>query len=334
MRPDPAVLCRVLLVGGLSLGLWAVMPEDREPVTTQAVSQETVQEGARRLRRHVERLCSPPDRSWRRPEVLGEVARWIRRLWEGQGYRVAVQAIPDMGPDYVNIVARPAGSGSEGRPVTWIVAHYDTVEGTPGADDNASGVAVLLETARLVAGEAGLPVGFAAVTLEEPPFFETPQQGGWVLARSLYRERSPVAAALVLEMVGCYESAPGTQKYPFPVGLLGFPSRGDFVGLVANRASRRILGPLGRAIASTGLPVQTLAVPGKGKLLAPVRFSDHAAFWDLGYRALMVTDTAFYRNPRYHGPDDTPDTLDYVSMARLARGLARYLRDQGSSGGR
>ena len=333
MRLAP-VLCRVLLVGGLSLGLWAVMPEDREPVTTQEASPEAVREGARRLRRDVERLCSPPDRSWRRPEVLGEVARWIRSLWEAQGYRVEAQPIPDMGPDYVNIVARPPGPGPEGRPVTWIVAHYDTVEGTPGADDNASGVAVLLETARLVAGDAGLPVGFAAVTLEEPPFFETPQQGGWVLARSLYRAGSPVAAALVLEMVGCYESAPGTQRYPFPVGLLGFPSRGDFVGLVANRASRGILGPLGRAIASAGLPVQTLAVPGKGKLIAPVRFSDHAAFWDLGYRALMVTDTAFYRNPRYHGPDDTPDTLDYVSMARLAQGLARYIRDQGAAAGR
>ncbi len=333
MSPGLAVLCRVLLVGGLFLGLWAVMPEEREPVTSQAGLPEAVQDVARRLRRHVERLCSPPDRSWRRPGVLGETARWIRGLWEGQGYRVETQAIPDMGPDYVNIIARPPGPFPGGRAVTWIIAHYDTVEGTPGADDNGSGVAVLLETARLVAGEAGLPVGFAAVTLEEPPFFETPQQGGWVLARSLYRDRAPVAEALVLEMVGCYDSTPGTQRYPFPVGLLGFPDRGDFVGLVANRASRRVLGPLERAIASTGLPVQTLAVPGKGKLLAPVRFSDHAAFWDLGFRAVMVTDTAFYRNPRYHGPDDTPDTLDYVSMARLAQGLARYLRGTGEAAG-
>ena len=291
-------------------------------------SQAELQELAGRLQSHTRWLCRFPDRSWRRPEVLRAVADYIETFWRGVGLRVVRQEVPDLGADYVNLIGLPPGL-SEGGIRTLVLAHYDTVEGTPGADDNASAVAVLLEAARLAAPQGLKTVAFAAVTLEEPPFFDTPRQGSWLLAKRLQAGAAPLERVLVLEMVGCYHAEPGTQEYPFPVNLLGYPNRGDFVGLIANRSSRELLEPLAAAVRATGLPVQTLWVPGKGRLIPPVRFSDHAVFWDLGYPALMITDTAFYRNPRYHGPDDTPDTLDYPSMARLALGIGRFLAEGG-----
>lgn len=289
---------------------------------------------ALRLRKHVEALAVPGGRSWRQAAVLAEVASRIEAFWEAQGYRVERQPIAGFGPEYANLLAFGGKSSWQGAPML-LAAHYDAVEDTPGADDNASGVAVLLEVSRLLtaARAASGPVVFAALALEEPPFFGTEQQGAWVLARSLHRSRVVLRGAVVLEMVGYYRQEPGTQAYPFPVGLLGYPSRADFVGLVANRRSRHLLGPMAAGIEGTGLPVETLTVPGKGRLLPPVRLSDHAAFWDLGYPALMITDTSFFRNPHYHGPGDVPETLDYGSMARLALGLARALEPGGGRQG-
>lgn len=291
------------------------------------VHRDPLEELAARLRVHVETLATPSGRSWRHPEALAAAARHIQSFWEAHGYRVERQPIPGLGAGFVNLLAFGGQKSWEGSPLL-VAAHYDAVEGTPGADDNASGVAVLLEVSRLLAAQraASRPAVFAALTLEEPPFFGTDQQGGWVLARSLRRAKVALEGALVLEMVGYYRQEPRTQHYVFPLGLLGYPNRGDFVGLVANRRSRRLLGPLGNAIEQAGLPVETLAVPGRGRLLPPVRLSDHAAFWDQGYRGVMVTDTAFFRNPHYHGPGDVPETLDYVSMARLTQGLLRFLK--------
>lgn len=280
----------------------------------------------RRLRKHVEALAVPGGRSWRQPAVLAAAASRIEAFWKAQGYRVDRQPISGFGPEYANLLAFGGEGSWQGSPLL-LAAHYDAVEGTPGADDNASGVAVLLEVSRLLTAPraAAGPVVFAALTLEEPPFFGTERQGAWVLAQSLRRSRVALEGALVLEMVGYYRQEPGTQEYPFPLGLLGYPSPANFVGLVANRRSRHLLGPLAAGIEGAGLPVETLTVPGKGRLVPAIRLSDHAAFWDLGYPALMITDTSFYRNLHYHGPGDVPGTLDYGSMARLTLGLARSL---------
>jgi Zn-dependent M28 family amino/carboxypeptidase len=262
--------------------------------------------------------------------LLAAAASRIEAFWRAHGYRVERQQVPGFGPAYANILAFGGDSSWQGNPLL-LAAHYDAVEGTPGADDNASGVAVLLEVSRLLTAPraAAGPVVFAALTLEEPPFFGTEQQGAWVLAQSLRRGRVSLEGALVLEMVGYYRQEPGTQAYPFPVGLFGYPNRANFVGLVANRRSRHLLGPLAAGIEGAGLPVETLTVPGRGRLLPAIRLSDHAAFWDLGYPALMITDTSFFRNPHYHGPRDVAESLDYAAMARLALGLTRALEPQG-----
>lgn len=322
---------RAALVLGLVAALWAT--EATMDQTPRSPGAPTGRGGPddlpARLAERVAALCAYPDRSWGRPEALAAAAGSIGASWADLGYRVERQPIPGLDGPYVNLLAFPPGRGWEGRPHL-VVAHYDTVAGTPGADDNGSGVAVLLEVSRALAGVPGLPVVFAAVTLEEPPFFDTERQGSWVLASSLRRAGVRLAGVVVLEMVGYYRDAPGSQAYPFPVGRLGYPDRGSFAGLVANRASRRLLAPLAGHLRAAGLPAETLAVPGRGRLLPAVRLSDHAPFWDLGYPAVMVTDTAFFRNPHYHGPGDTPDTLDYRAMARLTRGLAAFLSARGS----
>ncbi|GAB4278124.1 MAG: M28 family metallopeptidase [Deferrisomatales bacterium] len=317
---------RAAFLAALVGGVWSVSHRTPSgPVEEVGEACAALDDLAGRLRAHVERLVGMGSRSWRHPETLARAATWIESTWEGLGWRVERQPVSELGQSYVNLIAFPDDRGWEVERVL-LGAHYDAVEGTPGADDNASAVAVLLEVSRLVAaGACSRPAVFAAFTLEEPPFFQTPRQGSWVFARTLRREGVALAGAIVLEMVGYYSRRPGSQSYPFPLGWFGYPDRGDFCGLIANRYSRGLLPQLAAAIRGAGLPVETLAVPGKGHLLEPVRFSDHASFWDLGYRAVMITDTAFYRNPRYHGPDDTPETLDYESMARLTLGLARYL---------
>src|SRR4029079_13798378 len=199
-------------------------------------------------------------------------------------------------------------------------AHYDTVPNTPGTDDNASAVAVLLELARRL-GHARLkaPVLFAAFTLEEPPAYLTGHQGSRIFVRNCQSNGDSVLGAIILEMVGY--TAP-RQNYPFLRRWPGYPARGNFIGVIGNRRSLRF----GRAVVrgfrkNRELPVESLFLPFDGRILPETRLSDHASFWDAGLPALMVTDTAFFRNPNYHLPSDTIDTLDFTFMAQLVKSL-------------
>jgi len=218
-----------------------------------------------------------------------------------------------------NLIAK--SPGAEGASPYYVVgAHYDTVPSTPGADDNASAVAVMLELARRLSGKSlPAPVRFVAFTLEEPPAFTTRQQGSRVFVRECKRAGERIAAAVILEMVGY--TCP-RQNYPLVLRWAGYPSRGDFIGIVGNWRSRRF----GRAVLkgfrnNQRLPVESLFVPFNGWVLPSTRLSDHASFWDAGWPALMITDTAFFRNPNYHLPSDTLDTLDFGFMARLVKSL-------------
>jgi Zn-dependent M28 family amino/carboxypeptidase len=199
-------------------------------------------------------------------------------------------------------------------------AHYDTVPTTPGADDNASAVAVMLELARrLPDAQLNVPVLFVAFTLEEPPAFYTGHQGSRVFVRNCQTNGDRVLGALILEMVG-YTSP--RQHYPFVSRWPGYPPQGNFIGIIGNWRSRRF----GRAVMkgfrkNAQLPVESLLLPLNGWMLPAARLSDHASFWDVGWPALMVTDTAFFRNPHYHLPSDSIDTLDFVFMAQLVKSL-------------
>jgi Zn-dependent M28 family amino/carboxypeptidase len=205
-----------------------------------------------------------------------------------------------------------------------LAAHLDAVPGSPGADDNASGVAALLECARALSRtQSHCTICFAVTDLEEYGI-----AGGRQLARRLSREGVTVRAMLSLEMVGYTSNEPGAQKYP-PFLRAFYPSTADFIALVGNWRSRQLLKRVARTFREVpNLPVETLTVLFDGWMLPATRLSDHAPFWDHGYPALMVTDTAFFRNPNYHQSTDTLETLDYAFLTRVADAVARTMVDE------
>jgi hypothetical protein len=196
-------------------------------------------------------------------------------------------------------------------------AHYDTVPGSPGADDNASGVAVLLELARLV--PAG--VRFVAFANEEAPYFLGPEMGSLVYARE---RAAKLRAMFSLEMLGYYSDAPGSQAYPAPLGMF-YPDRADFIAFVGDLGARALLRQaIGIFREKATFPSEGLAAP---SFIPGVAWSDHWSFRKHGFPAIMITDTAFYRYPHYHRASDTPDKLDYERMARVTLGLAEMLNE-------
>lgn len=202
-----------------------------------------------------------------------------------------------------------------------IGAHYDAVPGTPGADDNATGVAVLLELAKAFAAEPlNYPVRLVAFDMEEYGLL-----GSQEYATQLKQQQQPLRLMLSLEMLGYCNSAPGSQRYP--AGLQYFyPNRGNFIALIGNLSTIPDLIRLSLSIRKAGTPSEWLPVPNKGLMVRQTRLSDHSPFWDRGYRAMMVTDTAFMRNPHYHQPTDTIETLDLDFLTGVCRGLELGLR--------
>jgi hypothetical protein len=258
-----------------------------------------------RLRLHVATLAASE-----RHTDLESPARYIEAAFAKQGYQPESQYFEQYGRRMRNITA---GSGS-----IVVGAHYDTVPGSPGADDNASGIAVLLELAAMK-----LPVRFVAFANEEVPHANVEEMGSWAWAKRARERGEAIRAMVSLEMLGFYRDAPGSQRYPPPLNLF-YPDRGDFIAFVADLGSRDLVRQ------SIGLFRQTAAFPSEG-VAAPsfvpgVTWSDHWPFRRHGYPAVMVTDTAFNRNPHYHRPSDTPDKLDYERMARVTLGLAGMLK--------
>ncbi len=260
------------------------------------------------------------ERNVLRPEALHAAAAYIETVWQDQGYAVTRQTYTAAGVPSTNLEISIPGSH---RPeeILLLGAHYDSVRGSPGADDNASAVAALLEISRFFAGRRpARTLRLVAFVNEEPPFFTTRRQGSMVYAAAARKRGDDIRLMLSLEMLGYYSSRPGSQRYPPFLGRF-YPDAANFIAFVANLRSRGSMQRLVRAFqAASDFPtahIATLAlVPG-------VSWSDHRSFWRRGYRAVMVTDTAFYRNPHYHTAGDTPETLNYPKLAAVTEGLAR-----------
>ena len=274
---------------------------------------------ASRLRAHVETLAvAIGERNVFQPEALHAAAEYIEQQLHAQGYGVARQVYRAKRVESANLEATRSGS-TWSNEVILIGAHYDTVVGSPGANDNASGVAALLEISRRFRDiRPERTVRFVAFVNEEPPFFHGRQMGSMVYARAARKRGDDIRLMMSLEMLGCYRDEPGSQRYP-PLFRYFYPDRGNFVALVSNLRSRRLLRRTVSLFKShSDIPVESLAtlsiVPG-------VSWSDHLSFWRRGYPALMVTDTAFYRYPYYHTAWDTPDKINYDTMARVTDGL-------------
>src|SRR5438132_5835390 len=248
---------------------------------------------------------------------LTAVESFIEKELASYGLSVESDYFSYRGKNFRNIIGRQ--SAQRAGSLIILGAHFDSVQGTPGADDNASGVAVLLEAARLLArARVRSEILFCAFNLEELNMI-----GSGYFAKKLKSAGKKVDAMMSLEMVGYTDSRPGSQKYPF--GLKAFyPDRGDFIGAIGNWKSASLLSGVTRQMRQVrGLSVETLSVPGNGGLIPAVRLSDHAPFWDAGYPALMITDTSFFRNPHYHGSTDTLDTLNLAFMAKVCEGAVR-----------
>jgi Zn-dependent M28 family amino/carboxypeptidase len=225
------------------------------------------------------------------------------------------------GATHQNLILKLPASKATQLPPILIGAHYDAVPGTPGADDNATGVAVLLELAREFASHPlQYPVYLVAFDLEEYGLV-----GSCAYAEELHKAKQPLRLMLSLEMLGYCDRTPHSQRYP-PGLQYFYPHRGDFIALVGNLATLPDLVRLSRSIRQGQIPCEWLPVPNRGKLVPETRLSDHAPFWDRGYRAIMVTDTSFLRNPHYHRASDTLATLDLDFLAGVCRGLMAGLK--------
>ncbi len=249
------------------------------------------------------------------------VQQYIRQQLEQWG-TVGTHEFQVRGKTHQNLILNlPALNGGKQKPPILIGAHYDAVPGTPGADDNATGVAVLLELARAFAAELALhPLQLVAFDMEEYGLLGSSQY-----AADLKQQQQPLRLMISLEMLGYCDSAPGSQRYP--AGLERFyPNRGNFIGLIGNLPTIPDLIRLSRIIRTDGTPCEWLPAPNRGLIVPQTRLSDHAPFWDQGYRAMMVTDTAFLRNPHYHKASDRIDSLDLDFLTGVCRGLISGIR--------
>ena len=324
-----AALVVPLLVAGLGYGalryMTAVPGKPHRGELPPLTAEETALATA--LKRHIATIAAH-EHNIAHYDELEKVARYIEATLESFGYTVGRQEFTADGKRVRNIDVTIEPPAEKSDPEVVVVgAHYDSARGTPGANDNATGAAAVIELARLLRDLAGTTrkrIRLVLFVNEEPPYFMTEAMGSLRYARALSERKERVVAMYSLETIGFYSSEPGSQNYPAPFGLM-FPDRGDFVAFVGMLGSRALLQETIRSFRShTSFPtiggVAPSAVPGIG-------WSDHWAFAEHGFQAVMITDTALFRYPHYHRPTDTPDKIDAEKLARVVKGIERVIRD-------
>ena len=322
-------LAALLFIGG-GVYYMSDMPGERHTGTLPALT-EAERVLSDRLRGHVTVLAGDiGERNVWRHAALEAASGYIEDRLRASGYRVAAQEYVAREKSVRNLEAELSGAGLS-KQIIVIGAHYDSVRGSPGANDNATGIAAVLEIARLLSGQAlARTVRFVAFTNEEAPFFYSQEMGSLRYARRAREQGEQIVAMLSLETIGYYSDAADSQHYPSRLYHLLYPDTGNFIGFVGNLSSRRLVR---RCLAffrrETAFPAEGVAAPG---WMGGIHWSDHWSFWQEGYPALMVTDTALFRYPHYHAPDDTPDRIDYPRLARVVAGLARLTADLARSG--
>ncbi|MEM8944931.1 MAG: M28 family peptidase [Planctomycetota bacterium] len=262
-----------------------------------------------------------------RPKTIAATLGYLRAQWAEIGYAVSEETYDAIGEEATNLIVETPGE-RRANEIVLLGAHYDTCGDTPGADDNASAVAVLLEVSRLLFNHAGgRTARYVAFACEEPPYFNCDAMGSQHNAREARRRGDDIKAMLCLEMVGYFRDEVGSQQLPSSLPRFVrplFPRRGNFLAAVGNLRSMHLLWPFRRGFKREArLPLFSISLP---EIIGEIRLSDNSSYWDQGYPALMLTDTSFLRNPNYHMPTDTPDTLDYVRMTEVAIGVAGAMK--------
>lgn len=317
-------LCHALLALGL-LAMFAVagcamihMPGKSYsgPLPPLTAEQSAMAEA---MRTDLEQLAvAIGPRSIHTPTKLAESADYIESVFVAAGYTPSRQTYTVYGVECANIEVEIPG-GTTPEEIVIVGGHYDTIPTTPGADDNASGTVATLELARRFTGsKPGRTLRFVAFVNEEPPYFQRDTMGSLMYAKRAHERGENIVAMISLECMSYFSDAPGSQAYPAPFSLF-YPSTGNFIAFVGNYASRKLVRQVVRDFRSHAyFPSEGLAaaaaIPGVG-------WSDHWGFWQYGYPALMVTDTAPFRNPHYHQTSDTIDTIQFDKLARVVDGL-------------
>jgi len=294
--------------------------------TTRAAAPLTDEEAlaARNLRQDVAYLAGTiGERNLNRYKNLQSAAAYIEDSFKSLGYAPQEQEYVVQGLKVRNISVEISGK-SLASEIVVVGAHYDSVYGCPGADDNGSGTAALLEIARqLQHATPARTIRLIAWPNEEPPYFQTSMMGSWVYAKRSHQNMEKIVAAISLETLGMYSDQENSQRYP-PGFSLFFPRKGNFVGFVGNLSSRSLgRDSIGFFRQTTQFPSEGVAAPGG---MTGIGWSDHWSFWQEGYPGIMITDTAPFRNPNYHKLSDTPETLNYEPMARVVIGVAKLVK--------
>jgi hypothetical protein len=280
---------------------------------------------AARLQRHVE-VIAAAEHNLEHYGELEKAALYIERVLEGYGYPVTRQVFTARAKQVRNIDV-VLEAPKKDIDVIVVGAHYDSAQGTPGANDNATGTAAVLELARLLhdlKDSAQKRIRLVLFVNEERPYYGTPEMGSLNFARLLHERGERVTAMYSLETIGYFSDQPGSQKYPKPFGAV-FADKGDFISFVGMLNSRPLVQDTMRSFrAHTQFPTIGGVSPG---FIPGIAWSDHWSFAQYGFQAVMVTDTAPYRYPHYHKATDTPDKIDYGKLARVVKGMERVIRD-------
>ncbi|MGE0490009.1 MAG: M20/M25/M40 family metallo-hydrolase [Vulcanimicrobiota bacterium] len=316
-------LTRLLAAAGLAM-LFACPARPSAPAPSPVTSMTSAAplapdpEMVTRLKADVEHLAAG-ERNLDHPPSLPQVEKWLTQRLESMDYQVKREEYQVEGSQVANLVVEIAGAKPE---VVVIGAHYDSAPGTRGADDNASGVASLLELARqLRQDKPEHTLRLVLFVNEEPPWFMTEDMGSLRHARGCKKRGEDIRAMVALESIGYFSDEPDSQH--FPPGIEGYPTTGNFVGFVGNLSSAALVSRCKTLFAPSGVAVESLAAP---SMIEGVGWSDHWSFWQEGYPAVMLTDTAPFRNPNYHRPSDLPDTLDYHRLAQVTTAMLAVVR--------
>jgi hypothetical protein len=335
------ILVLISLATFLGIKYFVLVPRVKSSETIAELSPAE-KESANRLKNDVYYFCNIiGQRDYQHPKGLNKASTKLAQEFANLGYQVSKQLVPT--PDYLkhkkdgelpltffNVIAEKRGTKSPDEIIV-IGAHYDTCAGTetPGADDNTSGTAGLLELARLLANEnLDKTIRFVAFVNEEPPFFHTPYMGSRFYAKSCRDKNENIVAMLCLEMIGYFNNEPNSQSYPpivKPILSLIYPDKGNFIAFIGNLNSRDLLlKSIDSFRENSDFPSEGVSLP---EWVTGVDWSDHSSFWVEEYPAIMISDTSLFRNPHYHQPSDTPETLDYQSMARVIHGVKEIILD-------
>ncbi len=298
----------------------------KNPTTQPQKIKHDLVVSEKNLRTHVAALSGLIGRNTDNPQTLNQAADYVKNEWIKQGYAVTEQkyVVESRGrsAEVKNLIVSYNVRNDPTQKTIIIGAHYDVYENLSGADDNASGVAGLLELSRLVKEQKpnlAQRVDFVAYTLEEPPFYATLQMGSYVHAKAMKDQGRSISLMLSLEMIGFFSDEPHSQNYPIPYLNTVYPKRGNFIALVGEFGEWFITRKVKTYFQQmTDLPIESINTT---KYMQGIDWSDHRSYWEFGYPALMVTDTSFLRNQHYHTATDTAEKLDYVKSGEVVLGV-------------